>query len=108
MEIDMETRCLQIWQVLIACAENRQTIAYSGVTEKLNWDILPYGLGPYLNRVWQYCERESLPDITDLVVNLETGLPGKYAGDPNAKREVVFATDWFALPPPTREDFAWD
>ena len=105
MTLDMETRCLQILQVLIGFAANRQTITFGWVVDRIG-GLTPVGLGPYLDRVFAYCESRSLPDLTILVVNETTGLPGKYTGDPNAKREAVFAESWFAQVPPVREDFA--
>ena len=108
MVIDKKTRCLQIWQVLIACAENRQIIRYSQLADSVGLTNIGPGIGAYLKRIYAYTERNSLPDLTVLAVNKETGLPTVYTGDPNAKREKVYDKNWFKLPPPTREDFVSD
>ena len=108
MPLDTETRCLQIWQVLIASAMNRQTIHYKTITDALDWRMLPYGVGtPYLDRIFAFCRSQGVPDVTTIVVNADTGRPGYYTGENwDRDRETVYATNWFALVPPSREDFA--
>ncbi len=105
--IDFETRCLQIWQVLISSASNRQTIFYGRITGLIGWGVLDFGFGPHLNCISAFCKLRQLPDITVIVVAMGTGRPGTYSGDDlDRDREAVFATDWFAQLPPTREEFA--
>ena len=107
MNIDSNTRCLQIWQVPIASASNRQTVTYGEIIGALRWDVPAYGYGRRLDAIAAYCSKNQLPDLTVLMADLKTGSPGAYKGDDlNRDREAVFATNWFALPPPTREDFA--
>ena len=105
--IDFETRCLQIWQVLISSASNRQTIFYDKITEAIGWGALGFTLGPYLNCIATLCELRRLPNITVIVVAMGTGRPSTYTGqDLDKDREAAFAANWFAQLPPTREEFA--
>ena len=53
--IDFNTRCLQIWQVLIASASNRQTITYGQIKSALNWGVPPYGYGRHLDSILAFC-----------------------------------------------------
>ena len=107
MPIDFNTRCLQIWQVLIASASNRQTITYGQIKSNLKWGVPPFGYGRHLDSILAFCQSRQLPDITVIIVSLDTGRPGTYTGDNlDRDREAVFATDWFAQLPPTREEFA--
>ena len=106
MIFDMETRCLQIWQVLIGCATNRQTIWYSTVTEKLEWSVPDQGYGHHLRRISKYCKANSLPDLTALIVLKGIGCPpsDKHNRDSwDIDREKVYAKNWYAEPPPTRQ-----
>ena len=100
------TRALQIWQILIGKAHNRQTITYKALASLLGYkraDILAGMLG----RIMMYCEQNNLPPLTILVVNRGTGLPGAGLTSPtdlHADREKVFEFDWFGLYPPTAEE----
>ena len=105
--IDFETRWLQIWQVLIARASNRQTIQYNHITSTLKWNIVDSHFGPHFDRVSSFCKSRQLPNLTVLVVSKATGRPGaSYRDDVDVDRdrEKVFATNWFTVIPPSRED----
>ena len=98
-------RALQIWQILIGAAHNRQIITYGMLA-----DILSYhGAGTLaqpLGHIMYYCQQNELPPLTILVVNQDTGLPGEglTGAELNADRESVFRYDWYSLVPPTPDE----
>lgn len=99
-------RALQIWQILISAAHNRQVLTYEIVGNLTG--LQPLGLANFLNPILHYCERSKLPLLPVLVVSKETGKPGQ--GFPNgidldSERERVFAHEWFKMAPPTVDDF---
>ena len=104
------TRALQIWQILIGRAENRQEITYSNLLSLVGYPEGSYNvLGQCLNPIMRYCQQNGLPPLTVLVVGQNTGKPGEGftagSGDWNADRARVFAFDWYSLFPPTPDEF---
>ena len=97
-----EARALQIWQILICKATNRQTITYGQLAKTLGFKGAGT-LGNLLGYLLTYCPTQNLPPLTALVVNRDTGIPGKgfTIENVNAERERVFRFDWFAVVPPT-------
>ena len=100
-------RALQIWQILVCKAGNRQTMTYGELASILGFKGAQV-LGKFLEYILRYCEKNQLPSLTVLVVNQETGLPGSGfpPEDLHSERERVFRFDWFGLVPPTPKDFA--
>ena len=103
------TRALQIWQVLIAKADNRQTMTYGALVRKLGYTSPgAQFITQFLDPVMRYCQKNNLPPLTVLVVNQETGKPGTGLSTPDDidhDRERVFNQDWFLIYPPTPEEF---
>ena len=69
-------RSLQIWAVLVCGARERRSYTYGDIAKILGMKgagVMAQFLGPIM---W-YCENNDLPPLTVLVVNQETGLPGK-------------------------------
>ena len=101
------TRASQIWQILVCKASNRQTLTYGQLSELLGFKGAGT-LAHFLGHVMYYFIQNDLPPLTVLVVNQETGLPGKglIEADFNADREDVFSFDWFAVVPPTPDELA--
>lgn len=99
------TRALQIWQILIAKAHNRQIITYGILADMLGFKGAGVLATP-LGHIMYYCQQNELPPLTVLVVNKNTGLPGEglIGADLNADRERVFQYDWFGVYPPTPEE----
>ncbi len=97
---------MQIWQILISAAHNRQILTY-----KIVGKFTGMGSGTQaqtLDMIMRYCKRNALPPLTSLVVKKTTGRPG--AGlttvvDLDRDREKVFAYNWFGHPPVTIADF---
>ena len=67
-------RALQIWQILIANAHNRQTITYGILS-----DMLGYGgagtMDRMLGHIAAYCAIQKLPLLNTLVVGKVSGVP---------------------------------
>lgn len=94
-------RAMQIWQILISAAHNRQTLTYGQVAEHLEFEGAGV-LAQILGCIMRYCAAKGLPPLTCLVVNQSTGLPG--AGLTTVEnlptdREAVYSQNWFSLYP---------
>lgn len=100
-----EHRALQVYQILIGCARNRQILTYDILAEMLGFG----GAGVFsqtLGHIMFWCLDNDLPPLTVLVVNKGTGSPGPGLGeadDLNSTRERVFAYNWYNLLPPNPE-----
>lgn len=100
-------RAMQIWQILINAAHNRQTLTYGHLAEYLEFE----GAGVFaqiLGCIMRYCNDKQLPPLTCLIVNQSTGLPG--AGlttveDLPKDREAVYKQNWYVLYPVQISDF---
>lgn len=101
------TRALQVWQILVCKATNRQILTYGHVASLLGFERAGT-LAHILGHIMYYCIQNDLPPLTVLIVNQETGLPGEglISADQNADREIVFNYDWFGLVPPSPEELA--
>jgi len=101
------SRAVQIWQILVCRASNRQTLTYGMLAATLGFGGAGT-LAHFLGHIMHYCRLNGLPPLTVLVVNQETGLPGEglVGADLNADRERVFRYDWFGVVPPTPEELA--
>lgn len=102
-----ETRALQIWQILICKAANRQTITYGALARMLGFGGAGT-LAHFLGHIMHHCLQNGLPPLTVLVVNQDTGLPGEglIDADYNADREAVFGFGWFGVIPPTPDELS--
>ena len=99
-------RALQVWQVLIAAAHNRQTLTYGDVAHLTG--MATQGLGRILNLIMTHCRQNRLPPLPVLVVSKTTGEPSDGYGDTahtGRDREAVFACEWYLLTPRQSEDF---
>jgi len=99
-------RALQIWQVLIGAAHNRQTLTYAQIGELIG--LPAQGLGRPLEGVYQHCRAQGLPPLTVLVVSAHTGHPaGGYepVKEEGADRESVYEYGWYSLEPRQASDF---
>lgn len=103
-----ETRALQIWQILVSKAHNRQTVTYKQLS-----GLIGYGgagvLAQTLGHILYFCQQYKLPPLTALVVNERTGLPGHGIGikkNLHSLREKVFNYDWYGLYPPSPEELS--
>jgi hypothetical protein len=106
-------RALQGWQYLISKACNRQLVRYDHLRGIMGYqDNRP--LFPILGHIMYYCQQEGLPPLTIIVVN-EDGTPGEGFNqfertEFDRQRERTFTYDWFAIYPPSPEEFteAWN
>lgn len=97
-------RAIQIYEVLIAAAHNRQTVTYKMLSDLVG--LPPQGLGRHLDHLQSYCARHGLPPLTVLVVRTSIGEPGPgltESANKDADRERVYARNWFGEKPLTVE-----
>lgn len=105
-------RATQIWQVLVGAAHHRQLLTYQILAGLIG--IGPEGKGAgvlaqTLGLIMRYCEANGLPPLTVLVVNKETGQPGKglrTVQELHTDRERVFTRKWLRMRPPQASDLA--
>lgn len=100
-------QAVQVWQVLIGAAFNRQTLTYTLLGERIGLDA--GSLGVPLGMVNRYCSMKQLPPLTVLVVRSDAGTPAtelSWTTDVDFAREAVYQLDWFKLKPPSANDFA--
>jgi len=100
-------RAVQLWQVLIAAAHQRQTLTYSLLAERVGLGAAQ--LAEPLAMVARYCAARQFPPLTVLVVQADVGRPGagfRWASDVDFAREAVCQHPWFTLLPPSAHDFA--
>lgn len=100
-------RALQLWQILISKADNRQTMTYISLAKMAGYsDARP--MMQILGYIMDYCQKEGLPPLTILVVNKATGEPGgglSTVNQLNQDRENVFNYDWYGVFPPSADEF---
>ena len=104
----VEARALQIWQILLGCAHNRQTITYQQLGRLLGYRGVG-GIGKSLNPIMRYCAQNDLPPLTVLVVGKYVGEPGaglSLKADVDSERERVYEHPWYDLCPPTMDELA--
>jgi hypothetical protein len=108
----LNSRALQIWQILISKAHNRETITYEALAELLEYKGVGV-LGRQLGRIWAFCKYHDLPPLTVLVVGKHTGKPGPgleeykdIEGTFDQAREDAFGHNWYRLYPPSEAGFA--
>lgn len=100
-------RALQIYQVLIGAAHNRQVLNYDIVGNLIG--VPRQGLAQHLGHIMRCCERNGLPPLTLLVVKATSGEPGEgltTVKEPHKEREAVFAHEWYRMRPLTVADLA--
>ena len=103
-------RAMQIWQILLGAAHNRQTVTYGQIADHLGLGGAGV-LSQTLDLIHHYCVAKELPSITCLVVNQESGIPGSGydpavgEGSLHAIREEVYRKNWYALFPAQIADF---
>ena len=105
----VHTRALQIWQILIGRAHNRQEITYRDLRHLMGYPEGSYNvLSHCLDPVMRYCQQNKFPPLTVLVVGERTGKPGQGftagSGDWHSDRAQVFDFNWYSIFPPTLED----
>lgn len=110
-------RAVQCWQILVSKASTSSILTYGELADLMG--IHWRSLNPILGYIWYYCEQNSLPHLTSIVVRQDTGLPGvgfsndltgegfsteEIASIP-AKHISVFYRDWFDIRPPSVDEF---
>lgn len=101
-------RALQVYLILIGAAKNRQTLTYGALANMLEFERAGV-FSLILDHIMYWCQDQDLPELTSLVVNKETGLPGHGLSTPadlNKERERIYEYDWYGIVPPTMEQLA--
>lgn len=104
-EMSTYERAIQIYQILIGAACNRQILTYEILGKMIG--VPARGLAHHLGHVMHYCHRAGLPPLTVLVVQTDSGKPGEgftTFEDLHRDRERVFAHDWYRMKPLTAAD----
>ena len=97
-------RAAQLWSLLVLSARHQKILSYVMVEHLTG--IHRTGLGKILEPIQKYCKRRNLPPLTVLVVNEESGLPGKGFTEASAGDQArVFVFDWFKDKAPSPKDF---
>lgn len=103
-----EFRALQIYQILIGLAHNRQTLTYLGLASLIGYR----GAGVFaqkLTPIMLWCQKNGLPPLTVLIVKGNAGQPGvglTTLVDLNRDREAVYKQNWYDVVPPTVEELS--
>lgn len=102
-----EGKTVKAYLILMFCAIQRQTITNGALADRIG--EIPVRIGPYLDRIHDYCERNALPRLAALTVNAATGeMAGKW-GEGRAGvhriKEAAYNFPWLDIMPPTPGDF---
>lgn len=102
-----EERAQQLWSILVLAARSRQLLTYEMVATACG--VPSPSVGDFLRPVQQYCAERSLPALTSIIVNKNSGVPGDgfiAAHDVPRAQSDVFAKDWLAETAPTPDQLA--
>ena len=101
-------RAVQVWQIRIGGAMNRQTFTYKKLSEIMYGKSAAGVLDKILGHVAFYCMDEKLPPLTAIVVAKKRGTPGQdIPVDPKTmdkERERVYGRDWYDIYPPSSQE----
>jgi alkylated DNA nucleotide flippase Atl1 len=103
-EMNTYERALQIYQVLVSAAHNRQTLTYGLLGKAVG--LPARSLGHHLLHIANYCQQNGLPPLTVIVVQTGGGHPGSGLAQlqgADRERESVYRHDWFKMRPLTVE-----
>jgi alkylated DNA nucleotide flippase Atl1 len=99
-------RALQVWQVLVGAADNRQLLTYEILAK-----LIGMGAGTMaqtLGIIMRYCDERDLPPLTAIVVKKSSGVPGTgltTLREINRDREKVYSYPWYRQTPPQLTEF---
>ena len=99
---------LRAYLVLIGCAARHETVTYEQLARRIKRGASNLLAKP-LELVTQWCQQNSLPALSSLVVDYATALPAPgFTGVPwseiRHEQERVWQFDWFSIFPPTIEE----
>jgi hypothetical protein len=103
-------RAVQMWQILVGKAMNRQTITYECLSSLMYPKPSAGVLSKILGHIAFYCKDHALAQLNVIVVEKTSGKPGSKipleAENIEAERERVYERDWYDIVPPNEKDFA--
>lgn len=106
--ISVNERAVQIWQILVCRAMNKQLMTYKELSKILGFGG-PGVLGQFLGPIMWYCDKHSIPPLTTIVVNEGKGRSGiglTTTKKQGADRIKVYKFNWFRVVPPSADDFS--
>ena len=68
-------RAAQLWSLLALAAQNQKVLSYKTISRLTGMNRA--GVGSMLGPITHYCLNHKLPQLTSIVVNEKTGLPGQ-------------------------------
>ena len=100
-------KAVKTYLILIGMATRRETINYGCIASETGVGANQQVGKLCLDPVYQFCQERNFPDLTTIVVRLDTGEPGK--GHENREtfyreRERVYSFAWMDYAPPTVEE----
>ena len=103
-------RAIQIYQILISAAHNRQLLTYDIVGKHIG--VPRQGLAGHLEHILRHCESNKLPPLTSICVSKTSGQPSQGYTDRiprtpaqmHQDREEVYAFNWYGQRPVTVDD----
>ena len=104
------SRALQIYLILIAAANRRETLTYEMLGEAMGWGRrAAHVLADRLDPLMRWCKANSLPALTSIVVDKNKGVPGVglttvEGNHLPAEQQRCFEFDWFSIFPPTLDE----
>jgi hypothetical protein len=104
-----ETPAIQAYMIMIGRVMNQQTIHYGQMCDVMEYRKSGSVLSYPLSKIMNLCEKEGLPALTSIVVDIVTGIPSygltTVKGHNFAKeQQLVYAVDWYSIIPPTIEE----
>lgn len=102
-----EQRAQQLWSILVLAARNRQVLTYEIIAQACG--VPAPSIGDFLRPIQQYCSENSMPPLTSIIVNKNSGLPGEgfiAAQDVPRAQIDVFAKNWLEESAPSAERLA--
>jgi putative restriction endonuclease len=74
IKVDQIERASRAWYILVECAQNKQSITYGQLADKMG--IHPRICRFFLGLIQDHCKPNNLPSLQSLVVNKRTRIPG--------------------------------
>ena len=93
-------RAMQVWQILIGLASNRQIITLELLGQIIEVESART-ISSHFELARRYCSKNDVLPLDTLVVNVGN----RTAKNGDLDREDVFNYDWYDLYPPSEKDF---
>jgi 5-methylcytosine-specific restriction protein A len=107
---DVRKFAFKAWPILVESAENKKTIFYSDLAERIGFpaNLPTYKTNEFLEEIQIFCKNNSLPPLSGIVVNKNTGKPGMGFSEgrenPDNDRIRVESFEWRKISNPFDEE----